>query len=75
MNYIEELNPGDAFTHNKDFYVVSADKTKKSKICYNLQTGFVRHFSESTIIDIVKLLTLDEENNIVPIKEDKAQNV
>lgn len=73
MKYIEELKPGDVFIHNKEYYLLTSDKTSKSRICYSIKDGFVRHFEESTIIDIVKLLTLDEENNIIPIKEDKNE--
>lgn len=75
INYIEELDPGDAFIYNEEFYVLSADKTSKARICYSLQTGFVRHLNNSTIISKAKLLTLDDNNNIIPIKHDSNETI
>jgi len=74
INYIEEINPGDAFEYDGQYYIVTSDFTKDSRICYSLSTGFVRHFKNATIINKAKLLTIDPENNIVPIKEDKNEN-
>ena len=74
MKYIEELASGDSFTYNNISYLITADfKSNGQKLAYSLIDGFAKWFDPSTIIEKINLYTLDEKNNILPIKEQKKE--
>ena len=70
MKYIEELVPGNCFIYNNNYYVLTIDfRSNNKKLCYNLQNGSPIWLSEDTIIDNIQIYTMDDKNNITPIKE------
>ena len=74
MKYIEELVAGDAFAYNNKYFVLTSDyKSNNHKLAYSLDQGFAKWFDPSTIIEKISLYTLDEKNNILPLKEQKKE--
>jgi len=70
LKYIEELVPGNCFIYNNNYYVLTIDfRSNNKKLCYNLQNGSPIWLSEDTIIDNIQIYTMDDKNNITPIKE------
>lgn len=75
MKYIEELVNGDSFTYNKEFFVLTSDfKKDNSRLSFNIKDGSPRWFSATEIVNKTELYFIDENNNIVPIKETKKDN-
>lgn len=75
MKYIEELAPGDCFEENNSLYLVTCDyKSRGDKLCFCLSTGLPKWFGASTIVRINPIYSLDENNNIVPVKETKKHD-
>lgn len=72
MQYIEELESGDAFISEDKLYLLTCDfKNNGDRLCFCLSTGLPKWFGPSTIIDINPIYFLDNNNNIVPVKESK----
>lgn len=70
MKYIEEIVPGDAFSHSNSLYLLTIDfKKDGSRLAYNVSNGYPKWFSADTIIDTTNLYTLDKNNTILPVKE------
>jgi len=70
MKYLEELQPGDCFTNNKDqkFLLTSDYKNNGSRLCFSLSNGYPSWISSQDIVEPLILYSLDKENNIVAIK-------
>lgn len=76
MKYIEELKPGDAFAYRSNFFVATVDKRSGGRVlCYNLKDGTPRWLKAHEMVEISQVFVLDEENNIVAIKETKKEDV
>ena len=76
MKYIEELNSGDCFNYDNKSYLITSDfKKDNSKLCINLESGFPKWFLPEIIVKKIEIYTLDESNNIVPIKETKKDEI
>ena len=74
--FIEELNYGDAFTHNNLCYVLTTDyKKNNDRLCLSLIDGGLRWFKPNEIVEVTNLYTMDKDNNIIAIKESKKENV
>lgn len=74
MNYIEELKFGDSFEYNDICYVLTTDFNKNNlKFCISLMDGFGQWLPGDTIVSKVNLYKLDQNNNIIPIKEHKNE--
>ena len=74
VKYIEELDTGECFEFNKDLYIVSTDyKKNRDRSCVNLSTGFVKWINASTIVQESPIYTLDEENNVIPLRKTNAK--
>jgi hypothetical protein len=74
MNYIEELVAGDAFIHNNIYYILTSDfKKDGQKLSYSLIDGFPKWLNGSSIVEKINLYTIDQTNNILPIKEHKKE--
>lgn len=70
MKHIEELKPGQCFRiKDNEYYIITCDFDRyDKKYCINLLTGSNRWFNANDIIDEVDIYSLDQDNNIVPIK-------
>lgn len=76
MKFIEELFPGDCFTSDNNFYIITTDfKKNNSRLCVCLTTGCARWFDPSYLIESTNIYRLDKENNIIPFKETKKDDV
>lgn len=76
MKYVEELNVGDCFEFEKNFYIKMVDfKQNGTRCCANLKTGCVRWINENSIVQINPIYTLDKDNNIIPMKVTNKENV
>lgn len=76
MKYIEELEFGETFVYNDKYYVLSADfKKDNSRMCISLNDGFVCWLKPDSIVKLVSLYCMDENTNIIPIKETKNKYV
>lgn len=70
MKYLEELIPGDCFEIGNDYYVVSSDfKAAGDRMCLSLKNGFSKWLNPNIIVNITDIFTLDNNNNIIAIKE------
>lgn len=69
MKYIEELTHGEIFTVNNKIYLLTCDiKKDRKRLCYCLTDGLPNWFDPDNIIETIELYTLDENQNISPIK-------
>lgn len=69
MKYIEELAAGDSFVYNELVFVLTSDfKKNGDRQACSLKTGFCQWFSSQTIVKQTQIFTLDDNNNIVPVK-------
>lgn len=76
VKYVEELNSGDCFIHNNVHYLLTSDfKKNNQRSAVSLDNGFSNWFNPDTIVQKVNLYTLDESNNILPIKEHKKDEL
>jgi hypothetical protein len=74
MNYIEELNAGDAFMYEDINYVLGIDfKKTGDRLAICLTNGNPKWFSANSIVKKISLYTIDAMNNILPIKENKNE--
>jgi hypothetical protein len=76
MKYIEEINCGDCFEYQNQYYVLTQDfKKNGQKLCINLINGFGHWFKSDLIVDSIDLFRLDADNNVIAIKERKKTDV
>jgi hypothetical protein len=69
MKYIEELSNGDCFDYDGAKFLLTADFRKNGdKLAYSASNGTAKWFSGQTIVEICPIYTLDNNNNIIPIK-------
>lgn len=70
MKYLEELNTGDCFEYNNDYYILSCDfKTNGNRMCLSLKNGFSKWFGGDSIVNLTDIFTLDKDSNIIAIKQ------
>lgn len=58
--YFEELNIGDTFEHDGDFFIKISDDSDNAK-AVRLNTGHRHYFSEKTIVNRVQITAYVEE--------------
>lgn len=76
MKYIEELACGDYFSLNNDFFIVTTDfKKNNTRLCISLNTGESRWIDNTIMVDILMIYRLDKDNNIIPFKETKKDDI
>ena len=78
MNYIEELKGGDTFSDKEDKFVITTDfKKNGSRLCINLADGTQRWLESSHIIAKFSVYYIDNDSNIIPLKQDSndAKNI
>ena len=72
MKYIEELEAGDSFSVNGNYYIATIDfKKNNTKLCIDLVNGSNRWFEATVMVEPIQIYRLDKENNIIPLKETK----
>lgn len=70
MKYIEELNLGDCFSYNNQYFVLTTDfKKNGDRLVVSLNDGSSKWLKSNDLIENVDIFTLDKENNILAIKE------
>lgn len=75
MKYLEELKPGSSFRYNNQLYLLTCDfKAQNYKLTYSLISGTPSWLSPDSIVAPENLYTLDENNNIAPVKIDVKEN-
>lgn len=74
MKYLEELCPGDCFLLSESVFLTTCDFKKEKKLCYNLFNGSPRWLENNTIVQESQVYTLDNNNNIIPIKPTEKQS-
>lgn len=75
-NFIEELDNGDSFLYENNYFVVTSDyKKDNSKLCINLKTGCSRWLKPDVIIEKIPIFYMDKDSNIIAIKELSKQDV
>lgn len=68
--YIEELLPGDSFKYLDKIFVLTIDFKKASRLAIDLKNGHPNWIKNNQDVEIENLYTLDENNNISPIKQE-----
>lgn len=72
MKYIEELEHGDCFSYNNQKFLLTADfKSSGDRLCYNLINGSSSWMKSNSMVDVCPIYTLDDNNNISPVKQTK----
>jgi hypothetical protein len=67
--YVEELEGGDVFLLNNEYFSVSTDYKKNGdKMCVSLKSGNIKWVAGNSVIDHTAIYTMDSENNLVSIK-------
>jgi len=70
MKYIEELLIGDCYQYNGKQYIITTDyKQNGSRLCVSLIDGSTHWVSSDTMIDPIDIFTVDQDSNIIAIKE------
>jgi len=74
--YIEELSNGDAFKFESEYFLLTSDfKKNGNRLGISLNEGFSRWFEGNLIIAPIQLYTMDIDNNIIPLKPTKKEDV
>lgn len=69
MKLVEELEFGDCFHLNNDFFIVTTDfKKNNDKLCVSLLNGSTRWIQSNSIVEELSIYRLDKDNNIIPFK-------
>jgi len=75
MKYIEELDSGDIFTLDDKYFLCTADfKSNGKRLVYSITDGFANWLEGATIVEQTNIYTMDDKNNIAPIKQYKVEN-
>lgn len=70
MKYIEELEAGDAFIVNDQYFVLTMDfKKSGDKLAVCLSNGQAQWVKPNDMVNAIDLFTIDKNNLIIAIKE------
>lgn len=70
MKYIEELEAGDAFAVNDQYFVLTMDfKKNGDKLAVCLSNGQSQWVKSNDMVNAIDLFTIDKNNLIIAIKE------
>jgi hypothetical protein len=73
MKYLEELSSGSSFLFHNTVYILTKDFRQKNKniefFCISMIDGFIKWIPGNEIVKIVHIYYLDDEKNLVAIKE------
>lgn len=68
MKHLEELNSGSVFLTQNIKYIATCDfDNNKNRQCINLNNGHPRWLPLNTVVSIIDLYTLNENNEIISI--------
>lgn len=72
--YIEELKAGDTIVYNDQHWLLTIDfKKNGQRLAYSLNNGSPLWMDPSAIVDINPIYSLDDKNNIIPIKQPESK--
>lgn len=75
MNYIEELEPGQAFIYKKLSYVLTSDfKKNGDRLCVSTVNGQCRWLGGGEMVDSLVLYTIDKDSNLVHLREQDSND-
>jgi len=75
LKYLEELKNGEVFSFKQNYWLLTSDfKQNGEKLCYNINNGCSGWFKPDIIVDVSPIYILDNNNNIIPIREYKKEN-
>lgn len=73
MKYLEELTGGSCFSYNNKNYLLTKDFRKRAEntefFCIDIKTGFVQWMQGNIIVKEINLYYLDDDKNLIAIKE------
>ena len=76
MKYLEELESGDCFRFEDKYYLKLTDYKKTGeRCCVSITSGSTRWLAGESIVYSDQLYTLDEDNNVIPLKPTRKQDV
>lgn len=77
MKYIEEISPGDCFEYQNKKFILTSDirnrEYKQESQAIGLHDGFPRWMDTGLAVEKIELYLIDDDKNIVPIKEYKNE--
>jgi len=75
MNYIEELEPGQAFVYKDQSYVLTSDfKKNGDRLCFSPVNGQSRWLGGGEMVDALVLYTIDKDSNLVHLREQDSND-
>lgn len=78
MKFLEDLSSGDCFKLEDNFYIVTSDfklgKHAQSRSCVSLKDGTFRWISSNSMVETIPIVSIDQNSNIIPVKETKKDN-
>lgn len=75
MKRLEDLNLGDCFIFQNEYYVKLVDYRQNGKrCCANLISGSTRWINEEDFVEMNPIYFLNKDNNIVAIKPTEKQS-
>lgn len=76
IKFLEELNGGDVFIVNNNYFALSMDYKKSGdRMCLCLKTGQFQWLAASTMVDKIPVYSMDTENNLIAIKETPKNDI
>jgi len=75
MKYIEEIEPGQSFFYQDNYFLMTADfKKNGDRLSISLANGTSRWMGASETVDLVVLYTIDEDSNFKHIREEDSND-
>lgn len=75
MKYIEELNSGECFQIDNNFFLLTSDYKKNGKrLCYSMLDGSPRWFDSNFGVNLEPTYILDKDNNVIAIRPTKNEH-
>jgi hypothetical protein len=69
MKYLEQLENGECFKYKNKIFLLTCDfKNNNYKLCYNLNNGQSQWISPEAEVETYPIYTLNEDNNIIPLR-------
>lgn len=76
MKYLEELNNGECFEFQNNYFIITHDfKKNGDRNCIKLNDGSNNWLKSDAIVKIADIFTMDKDNNIIAIKERVKEDV
>jgi hypothetical protein len=69
MHHLEEINNGQTFTINNTIYIATCDfDNNKKRLCIDILSGQLRWLLLNSLVELVDLYKIDNNNNIINIR-------